>query len=58
MNFWIIFISVSFGTSAYHNIKSIPHRTAPLIGRELDKQLTATVLVQVIFNILADSYYR
>jgi len=38
---------------AYRNIKQILYRTVPLVRRELDKQMTTIVLVQVIFNVIA-----
>ena len=48
-----IFISVLFGIAAYHNVKQLVHRTVPLVRRELDKQLTVMVLVQVLVNSIA-----
>ena len=45
-----ITITILFGLLAYRHIRQIPHRAVPLIRRELDKQLTVMVLVQVIFN--------
>jgi len=33
---------------AYRNVQQIAHRTLPMVRRELDKQLTVTVLIQVI----------
>ncbi|CAF1023593.1 unnamed protein product [Adineta steineri] len=44
-------IASLFGLLAYHNLQQMSHRTIPLIRRELDKQLTTMVLVQVIVNI-------
>jgi hypothetical protein len=43
-------ITVVFGLMAYHNARHISHRTIPLVRRELDKQLTVMVLVQVVVN--------
>jgi len=43
-------ITFSFGLMAYRNIQQIAYRTVPLVRRELDKQLTVMVLVQVIYN--------
>lgn len=43
-------ISGIFGFMAYRNIQHLSHRTTPLIRRELDKQLTTMVLVQVVIN--------
>jgi len=45
-----IFITMLFGLLAYRNIRQIPYRTVPLVRRELDKQLTTMVLIQVILN--------
>ena len=46
-------ITVLFGILAYRNIQQIAYRTVPLVRRELDKQLTKMVLVQVVLNIFA-----
>ncbi|CAF3431216.1 unnamed protein product, partial [Rotaria sp. Silwood2] len=46
-----IIINITFGSIAYSNVRQIPYRTRPLIRRELDKQLTTMVLVQVVFKI-------
>jgi hypothetical protein len=43
-------IAVVFGLMAYHNARHIAHRLVPLFRRELDKQLTVMVLVQVLIN--------
>ncbi len=48
-----ISITVLFGSFAYWNVRQIPYRIVPLVRRELDKQLTSMVLVQIIFNIFA-----
>lgn len=45
-----IIITIIFGLLAYRHLGQISHRTVPLVRRELDKQLTVMVLVQVIFN--------
>ncbi|CAF3107505.1 unnamed protein product [Rotaria sp. Silwood2] len=44
-------IMVLFGSLAYYNVRNLAYQTVPLVRRELDKQLTKMVLVQVIFNI-------
>jgi hypothetical protein len=44
------FISVIFGIMAYRNVQQIAYRTVPLVRRELDKQLTTMVLIQVVIN--------
>jgi hypothetical protein len=41
-------ITSIFGILAYRNVQQIAHRTLPLVRRELDKQLTAMVLVQIV----------
>jgi len=43
-------ITAVFGLIAYHNARHLAYRTIPLIRRELDKQLTIMVLVQVLIN--------
>jgi hypothetical protein len=47
-----ILITVLFGILAYCNVRQLVYRTIPLVRRELDKQLTTMVLVQVIFNFM------
>ena len=47
-----ICITVSFVCLAYRNVRQIPYRTVPLVRRELDKQLTSMVLVQVVHNFV------
>ena len=44
-------IMTVFGLLAYRNVQNISYRTIPLVRRELDKQLTSMVLVQVFYNI-------
>ncbi|CAF1031105.1 unnamed protein product [Adineta ricciae] len=48
-----ITIMIIFGVLSYRNIQRIDHRTIPLVRRELDKQLTVMVLVQVFYAVLA-----
>ncbi|CAF1498681.1 unnamed protein product [Adineta steineri] len=48
------FITLLFGMLAYRNINQIAYRTIPLVRRELDKQLTVMVLVQVIINLITN----
>jgi hypothetical protein len=52
-----MFINVLFGSLAYRNVRQIPYRTVPLIRRELDKQLTSMVLVQVVYSLIVVSPY-
>jgi len=47
-----IIIMLLFGILAYRNVKRIAYRTVPLVRRELDKQLTVMVLVQVFCDII------
>jgi hypothetical protein len=44
------FITVVFGLLAYRNVRQRAYRRLPLVRRELDKQMTAMVLVHVIFE--------
>jgi len=48
------FITVLFGILAYRNVQQIAYRTVPLVRRELDKQLTVMVLVQVVINLFTN----
>ena len=45
-----VLITALFGLLAYHNVTQLAYRAVPLVRRELDKQLTVMVLVQVVFN--------
>ena len=45
-----ILITVVFASLAYKNVRLIAYRAVPLVRRELDKQLTNMVLVQVVWN--------
>ncbi|UJR08215.1 hypothetical protein I4U23_012488 [Adineta vaga] len=47
-----VFIDIIFGSLAYWNVRQIPYRTVPLVRRELDKQLTSMVLVQVVYKTI------
>jgi hypothetical protein len=47
-------ITVVFGILAYRNVQQIDYRTVPLVRRELDKQLTTMVLIQVIINAVTN----
>lgn len=48
-----LFTTALFGLLAYRNVKQLSYRTVPLARRELDKQLTVMVLVQVVYNVFA-----
>ncbi|UJR38064.1 hypothetical protein I4U23_030745 [Adineta vaga] len=50
-------ITIVFGSLAYRNVRQIPYRTIPLVRRELDKQLTSMVLVQVVYNFIVTIPY-
>ncbi|CAF1257106.1 unnamed protein product [Rotaria sp. Silwood1] len=50
IGFLPIIITVFFGSLAYYNVRQLTYRTLPLVRRELDKQLTVMVLVQVATN--------
>jgi hypothetical protein len=45
-----VLVTAVFGLLAYHNVSQLAYRTVPLVRRELDKQLTVMVLVEVLFN--------
>jgi hypothetical protein len=47
-----ILVNFLFGILAYRNIHQLVYRTVPLVRRELDKQLTIMVFVQVIWNFI------
>jgi hypothetical protein len=47
-------ITVVFGILAHRNVQQIAYRTVPLVRRELDKQLTTMVLVQVVINVFTN----
>ncbi len=47
-------ITVVFGILAHRNVQQIAYRTVPLVRRELDKQLTTMVLVQVVINLFTN----
>ncbi|CAF1105908.1 unnamed protein product [Adineta steineri] len=51
LGFLPLSITALFGFMAYRNVQRSPHYTKPLIRRELDRQLTVMVLVQVLVNI-------
>ena len=46
------YITVLLAILAYRNVQQIAYRTAPLVRRELDKQLTVMALVQVFYNAI------
>ncbi|CAF0815592.1 unnamed protein product [Adineta ricciae] len=46
-----VLVAASFGYLSYRKIQQIAYRTVPIVRRELDKQLTSMVLIQVIFNV-------
>jgi len=48
-----ICIIILFGLMAYRNVQQIAHRTLPMVRRELDKQLTVMVLIQVMVACFA-----
>jgi len=47
-----ILVNVLFGILAYCNLHQLVYRTIPLVRRELDKQLTMMVFIQVILNFM------
>ena len=46
-----------FGLLARNNVQQSAHRTVPLVQRELDKQLTKMVLVQIYHNFIVTLPY-
>jgi hypothetical protein len=52
------FISGLFGGLARRNISQLAYRAVPIVRRQLDKQLTKMLLVQVVFNIFALSLFN
>lgn len=52
-----ILITVVFASLAYKNVRLIAYRAVPLVRRELDKQLTNMVLVQVVWNVFTLTPY-
>lgn len=52
-----IFITVTVGSLAYRNVRQIPYRIIPLVRRELNKQLTPMILIQVVYNFLVIFYF-
>ena len=52
-----VFVTILFGFLAYRNVTTFAFRQVPLIRRELDKQLSVMVLVEVIFNCLTTIPY-
>jgi len=47
-----ILVNILFGMMAYCNLNQLVYRTIPLVRRELDKQLTIMVFIQVILNFM------
>jgi hypothetical protein len=52
-----IFINVLFGFLAYHNLQQLAWRVLPVVQREVDKQLTAMVLIQVVYHSIVTMPY-
>ncbi|CAF1050216.1 unnamed protein product [Adineta steineri] len=50
-------ITFVFGLLAYHNVQQLGYRTAPLVRRELDKQLTVMILVLIVFAFFTNMPY-
>jgi hypothetical protein len=51
LGFIPILIMSIFALLAYNNVRNIAYRTVPLVRHQLDKQLTAMVLLQIIINV-------
>ena len=52
-----VIITLLFGFLAYRNVTQLDYRTVPIIRRELDKQLSTMVFIQVIYNCFATIPY-
>jgi hypothetical protein len=52
----LIFTSI-FGLLAHINIRNIAHRATPFVQRQLDKQITAMVLNQLLYNTIFTAPY-
>ena len=52
-----LIISAAFGLLALHNVQQLAYRAVPLVRRELDKQLTQMVLVQIVHNCISTLPY-
>lgn len=52
-----VVVTILFGFLAYRNVTQFDFRRVPLIRRELDRQLSVMVLVEVIFNCFATIPY-
>ncbi|CAF0785872.1 unnamed protein product [Adineta steineri] len=52
-----ICITFVFGLLAYNNVQQLSYRTAPLVRRELDKQLTVMILVLIVFAFFTNIPY-
>jgi len=50
-------IAAVFGFLAYRNVQQLAYRTVPLVRRELEKQITVMVLVQVLVGIVTLTPY-
>jgi hypothetical protein len=48
-----VIVTILFGFLAYRNVTQVAYRTVPLIRRQLEKQLSIMVFVQVVFNCFA-----
>jgi hypothetical protein len=44
-------VAALFGSIAFRNVQQMAYRTIPLVRRELDKQLTVMVLIEVVMSI-------
>lgn len=51
VGFLPIIITIIFGSMAFYNVQQLTYYTVPLVRRELDKQLTSMILIQVLINL-------
>ena len=51
-------LTALFAYLLYRNLKTITYRTIPLVRRELDKQFSNMLLIQVIYNVCVLLFYN
>lgn len=53
-----LIITVIFGLLAFKNVQELAYREVPIVRRELDKQLTCIVLVQIFYSFIVIMPYN
>jgi len=46
-------ITILFGSLSYRNVQRLEHRTVPLVRREVEKQLSVLVFIDIVYNVIA-----